>query len=104
MAAFLKYSSIGSCSLHHVGSDLELIFIFSHSQMHFVPNAASVHIELFKSGKNEHYIQIFYRKSEEERLNPLKIPKCGEKCPLNEFYKLYGELIPGDFYSECKLS
>lgn len=34
----------------------------------------------------------------------MKIPNCGAKCPLNQFYTLYSEIVPGDFETECRLS
>ncbi|XP_031636576.1 prostatic acid phosphatase-like [Contarinia nasturtii] len=69
---------------------------------HLPPYASSLIFELYKRD-GEHYIQIFYKKSEEEILSPLNIPKCGTKCPLQQFYILYDEIIPGDFDSECTL-
>ncbi|XP_031627358.1 testicular acid phosphatase homolog [Contarinia nasturtii] len=71
---------------------------------HVPPFASSVHLELYKNGEQEHYIQIFYRKSDEEVLLPLNIPNCGEKCSLNQLYKLYNDIIPDrDHDTECRL-
>lgn len=67
------------------------------------PYAASLHFELYKTNENEYYIQIFYRRFEEEELSPLNIPKCGEKCSLEKFYETYAEIIPNDFDNECQL-
>ncbi|XP_031628603.1 prostatic acid phosphatase-like [Contarinia nasturtii] len=68
------------------------------------PYASSVHLELYKVDEKEHYIQIFYRKSDEEILLPLNIPNCGEKCPLDQLYKLYNDIIPDrDHDTECRL-
>lgn len=58
------------------------------------PTAASLHFELYKSSENEHYFQIFYRKSNEEYPTPMKLPGCGEKCALKQFYELYNDIIP----------
>lgn len=64
-----------------------------------------MHFELYKSSEDaHHYLQIFYRKSEEEDPRPIDIPGCGEKCPLDQFYELFQEIIPGDFDTECSLS
>lgn len=73
-------------------------------QLHFPPTASSLHFELYKSKKNEHYFQLFYRKSNEESPEPMEIPGCGEKCTLEQFYDLYKEIIPDDFDSECRLT
>lgn len=67
------------------------------------PYASSVHFELYKSGENEHYVQLFYRKSEEEVLTPMEIPKCEKKCTLDQFYATYNSIIPGDHGTECQL-
>lgn len=73
-------------------------------QLHIPPFACSLHIELYKSDNDTHYIQIFYRKTEEENLFAMNIPGCGEKCPLNQFYDIYKEIIAGDFDTECRLT
>lgn len=48
-------------------------------------------------------MQIFYRKSNEEHPEPMKIPGCGHKFTLEQFYDLYEKLMPDDFESECGL-
>lgn len=65
-------------------------------QLHFPPTAASLHFELYKSGEGEHYFQIFYRKLNEEYPSPMKIPGCGAKCTLEQFYDLYKDIIPDE--------
>ena len=67
------------------------------------PYASSLHFELYKTAENEHYIQIFYRRFEEEALVPLNLPRCGLKCSIEQFYEKYNDIIPNDFSSECKL-
>lgn len=62
-----------------------------------------MYFELYKTHDNEHYIQLFYRKSGENHPSPMNIPGCGEKCSIKQFYELYKEIIPGDFESECRL-
>ncbi|XP_031629659.1 prostatic acid phosphatase-like [Contarinia nasturtii] len=77
---------------------------FGLFEPHVPPFASSVHLELYKVGEKEHYIQIFYRKSGEEILLPLNIPNCGEKCSLDQLYKLYNDIIPDrDHDTECRL-
>ncbi|XP_031629370.1 prostatic acid phosphatase-like [Contarinia nasturtii] len=68
---------------------------------HVPPYASSLHFELYKNSENEHYIQLFYRKSNEEHLSPLNLPNCGTMCSLNRLYELYSEIIPVDYESEC---
>lgn len=78
--------------------------LFFFLQLHIPPFASSLHIELYKTDENDHYIQIFYRKSNEEELSPMNIPNCGTKCSLNRLYELYRDLIPGDHDVECSCS
>ena len=74
------------------------------SQMHIPPFSASFHLELYKRGEEEHCIQIFYRKSNEEDLTPLQIPNCDQKCcTLERLHELFGDIIPGDHDVECGL-
>ncbi|XP_055300680.1 testicular acid phosphatase homolog [Sitodiplosis mosellana] len=71
-------------------------------ELHFPPFASSLHFELYRTSKNEHYFQLFYRKSEnEEILTPLNIPNCGEKCTLDQFYKVYSAIIPDESDFKC---
>ena len=79
-------------------------FLFITFQLHIPPYASSLHFELYKTVDDEHYIQIFYRKSDEEELSPMHIPNCGEKCSLDQFQAIYNDIIPGDFDMECRLS
>ncbi|KAJ6626582.1 Prostatic acid phosphatase, partial [Pseudolycoriella hygida] len=65
-------------------------------ELHIPPYASSLHFELYENGTN-FYIQIFYRKDNEEILSPLRVPNCGVKCSLHEFYKLYDEILPDQF-------
>lgn len=72
--------------------------------MHYPPYACSLHFELYKSEQNEYYIQIFYRKAQEEYPMPMNIPGCGRRCPLNRFYDVYKAIMPDSFDAECKLT
>lgn len=79
--------------------------LFFSQQLHIPPYACSMHFELYKGNANDrYYLQIFYRKLEEEHPIPINIPGCGEKCPLNQFYELFQEIIPDDFDTECSLT
>lgn len=68
------------------------------------PFASSLHIELYKTSEGENYIQIFYRKSQEENPTLMNIPNCGSKCTLDRLFELYNEIIPGDHDAECRLT
>ncbi|XP_039284651.1 venom acid phosphatase Acph-1-like [Nilaparvata lugens] len=79
---------------------------------------AMILIELHQLNRNNlHAVKIFYRKSENHKLDELKLSGCGEVCSLEEiqhltrdviatdstkhcidadFDKLFGELLPGD--------
>ncbi|XP_031639880.1 testicular acid phosphatase homolog, partial [Contarinia nasturtii] len=82
-----------------------LLNSFELFETHALPFASSLHLELYKNGENEHYIQIFFRKSNEEILLPLNIPNCGEKCTLDQLYNLYNDIIPDrDHDTECRLT
>lgn len=72
-------------------------------QLNIPPYGSSLHFELFKTAKNEHYLQFIYRRYGVEDPEPSNIPGCGKKWTLDTFYSAQGELIPGDFDSECQL-
>lgn len=68
--------------------------------------ASSLHFELYQH-EQEYYVQIFYRKTDEDISPPFDIPNCGTKCKLNEFYRVYNHILPTDsedYNSACKLS
>lgn len=90
---------------YHVNSNRS-IFLTSKSsiynfQLHILPYSCSLHFELYKTDRDEHYIQIFYRKSEKEYPVAIDIPQCGRKCSLKKFFEIYRDIIPGDFQTEC---
>ncbi|XP_031636521.1 uncharacterized protein LOC116349294 [Contarinia nasturtii] len=68
--------------------------------VHIPPYASSLLCELYKSN-DSFYIQLFYRKSNEENPTPLNIPNCGTKCPIDKFYELFDDILPTDFETEC---
>ncbi|XP_031629638.1 prostatic acid phosphatase-like [Contarinia nasturtii] len=70
-------------------------------KLHFPCYGSSLHFELYKTNDNEHYFQLFYRQSNEEKPLPLSIPKCGEICHIDQFYAAYRAIIPSDFEKEC---
>jgi len=71
-------------------------------ELHDPPYACGLIFELYESN-GSHYVQIFYRKSTAEDLTPIDIPNCGRKCPLNQLYELYKEVLPVDFETECQV-
>lgn len=72
--------------------------------MRIPPYASSLHFELYKDDVNNYYVQLYYRTENEEYPMPMDIPGCGKKCSIDELYKIYRDIIPGDFDSECSLS
>lgn len=78
--------------------------IFPLAQLHFPPCASSLHLELYKTKDDQHYVQLFYRKSNEEHLEPLDVPGCGTQFSVQQFLDHFKEIIPeNDFDSECRL-
>lgn len=78
--------------------------LFIHKQLHFPPYASSVHLELYKTTDDQYYVQVFYRKSNEEHPQALNVPGCGSKFSVQQFLDYYKEIIPeNDFDSECRL-
>lgn len=72
-------------------------------QLHIPPYASSLHFELYKRSDNSHYVQIFYRRSEEEHPPSMIIPGHGEKCSLDEFIDLCKPIIPDDIDAKSHL-
>lgn len=72
-------------------------------QLNIPPNGSSLHFELYKTAANEHYVQFIYRRFGDENPVPSDMPGCGLKWTLDQFYSARGDLIPGDFDSECQV-
>lgn len=72
---------------------------------HIPPYASCLFFELHKSN-GVYHVEIFYKRNrgdDSEPLEALFIPDCGKKCPLNQFYKIYQDIIPvEDFETECR--
>lgn len=58
---------------------------------------------MYKTPQNKYYLQLFLRQPGEEHPKAREIRGCGTKCTLDEFYKVYEQLIPGKFEIECGL-
>lgn len=72
-------------------------------QLHRIPYAACIFIELYESVDGP-YVQVIYKSSKRHNTDPLEIPNCGSKCPLDKFYELYGDILPTkSFDEECML-
>lgn len=56
---------------------------------------------MYKTPQNTYYLQLFFRQPNEEFPKAQEIRGCGTKCTLNEFYKVYEQLIPDKFEIEC---
>lgn len=75
-------------------------------QMHIPPLTSNILFELYQRD-DEYYVQLFYRKTISENAQPMEIPNCGTKCPLDKFYELYKDILPTedeDFESLCRSS
>lgn len=57
---------------------------------------------MYKTPQNTYYLQLFLRQPGQEHPKPKNIQGCGTKCALDELYKVYEQLIPGDFEVECE--
>lgn len=61
-------------------------------------------LELYKTDDDQYYVQIFYRRFNEEHPQPLNVPGCGTKFSVQQFLDHFKEIIPeNDFDSECRL-
>lgn len=70
-------------------------------QLHLPPYAATILFELYKSNDG-YYVQLFYKNTSAEVIEPLDIPNCGTKCSLKKFNQIYADVIPTrDFDTEC---
>ncbi|XP_037048455.1 lysosomal acid phosphatase-like [Bradysia coprophila] len=72
------------------------------SDGNFVPYAAAIILEL-RIYHNHYYVQIFYKNSSTETPMPIRIPRCGNICPLSKMYDIYDDILPkNDFKTECQ--
>lgn len=73
--------------------------------MHIPPYDATIFFELYKPGEggiDDYYVQLFYKNTTAEVIEPINIPKCGTKCPLKSFREFYKDVIPTEkFKVEC---
>lgn len=64
--------------------------------------ASAILIELLKNEKNEHFVQMFYKKGTEfDTPEILKIPECSVVCPFEDFIRFTKDVIPRDWTKEC---
>lgn len=79
--------------------------MFVFFQPHGPTFSACIFFELHRI-KGQYHIEIYYKRErgrDKKPLQPLKL-LCGTQCPLEEFYRLYSEIIPDrDYDDECKL-
>lgn len=84
-----------------------LLFIsiyFVSFQPHNPPYAASLIFEMYKIN-NEFYLELFYKNTTDTNLVAMNIPKCGTKCTLQQFSRIYNDILPtNDFETECRTS
>lgn len=80
-----------------------LLNFLAFAQSELPPYAASILLELYQH-EGQHFVQIVYKKNNNENIPTLDIPSCGTLCPLDKFYEIYKAFIPtNDFETECKL-
>lgn len=76
---------------------------YETAQPELPQTSASVLLELYQQ-KGKYFVQIVYKKNNNEHTSSLNIPGCGTFCPLDKFYDIYKPFIPSaDFETECKL-
>ncbi|XP_031617001.1 prostatic acid phosphatase-like [Contarinia nasturtii] len=72
-------------------------------QAHIPPYSSCVFFELHRN-KGKYHIEVYYKRDrgvDKRPLQPLRL-RCGPKCPLNEFYDKYNDIIPTkSFDEEC---
>lgn len=56
---------------------------------------------MYKTPKNETYLQLFLRQPDVENPAAADLPGCGQKCTIEKFYEKFNYLIPGTFEDEC---
>lgn len=64
----------------------------------------SFHFEMYKTPKDQYYLQLFLRQPNDENPKAEEIKECGKKCSIPKFYEIYDELIPDSFEKECKFN
>ncbi|XP_035775873.1 prostatic acid phosphatase-like [Anopheles albimanus] len=84
-----------------VASLLNALRVF---ELHNPPFAACIMLELRRPANGgDPYVQVFYKNTTNEPFL-LPIPGCGERCPLDEMFKIYDDILPKNWDSECELS
>ncbi|XP_055637636.1 prostatic acid phosphatase-like [Toxorhynchites rutilus septentrionalis] len=71
--------------------------------LHNPPFAACLMLELRQPSSGKPYISIYYKNTTAEP-EALEIPNCGTRCPLHRMFKVYEDVIPGDWDRECQVS
>lgn len=73
------------------------LFVFQSIPLH----GFCFQFEMYKTPQNTYYLQLFLRQPGQEYPKAQEIRGCGTKCTLDEFYKVYEQLIPDKFEIEC---
>lgn len=68
-------------------------------ELHNPPFRACVLLEL-REFENNHYVSVFYKNSSAEP-TLFTIPDCGVACPLDQMFKIYKDVLPIDWDTEC---
>jgi len=54
--------------------------------------------------KDEYFVKIFLRNDTTRDPYLMKLPNCAVNCPYEEFYRILGPILPGDWDMECQVS
>lgn len=72
--------------------------------LHNPPFTACIMLELRQSTSgDEPYVSVYYKNSTEEP-EPMAIPTCGKRCPLNQMFAVYSAILPDNWQRECQVS
>lgn len=56
---------------------------------------------MYKTPQDKYYLQLFFRQPDQEYPKPEHVEGCGEKCTIEELYKVYDHLIPDQSFEKA---
>lgn len=72
--------------------------------LHNPPFTACILLELYKNvSGGDPYVSIYYKNTTSEP-EPMAIPNCGKRCPLNQMFDVYSDVLPDNWNRECQVS
>ena len=66
------------------------------------PYASAIMVELYKTQKNEFYVQFWYRNDTSSEPHLLTVEGCSENCPLEKLDRVTQHLRPQNWKRECQ--